>query len=306
MANPKNVKIILDAGHGGKDSGGGSNKYWLEKVMNLMITLYQFARLKALGFNVVLTRNVDKYLSPEKRTKIIRESGAVLCISNHINAGGGDGFEAIHSIFNDGKLANMIADEIRKLGQNVRRVFTRKHPRYKNKDYYYMHRLTGSVTTLILEYGFADSKLDDIMQIKNDWKKYAEGVIKAICDYYDVKYVPAHTSSKDYMIKGDSGDDVEELQDNLMELGYSLGSYGADGVYGNDTKNAVILFQKNNKLKVDGVAGKNTLAKIEELLNKKNEKLHKVQVGAFSNKSNAEKLLKELKGKGYKGFIKSE
>ncbi|MEG1152614.1 MAG: SPOR domain-containing protein, partial [Oscillospiraceae bacterium] len=32
--------------------------------------------------------------------------------------------------------------------------------------------------------------------------------------------------------------------------------------------------------------------------------IYKVQVGAFANKSNAEKLLKELKNKGYEGIIK--
>ena len=39
---------------------------------------------------------------------------------------------------------------------------------------------------------------------------------------------------------------------------------------------------------------------------KMNSKLYRVQVGAFENRSNAEKLLNELKSKGYSAFIKSE
>lgn len=39
---------------------------------------------------------------------------------------------------------------------------------------------------------------------------------------------------------------------------------------------------------------------------KLNTKLHKVQVGAFSNRANAEKLMNELKAKGYPAFIKTE
>jgi len=35
------MKIIIDPGHGGKDTGGGSNEFWLEKDMNLKISLYQ-------------------------------------------------------------------------------------------------------------------------------------------------------------------------------------------------------------------------------------------------------------------------
>ena len=39
---------------------------------------------------------------------------------------------------------------------------------------------------------------------------------------------------------------------------------------------------------------------------KMNSKLYRVQVGAFANRSNAEKLLNELKSKGYSAFIKTE
>lgn len=63
---------------------------------------------------------------------------------------------------------------------------------------------------------------------------------------------------------------VKGIQGNLNKLGYSAGS--ADGVYGNNTKNAVKKFQKAVGLTTDGIAGANTLkalnAKIEEL-NKK-------------------------------------
>ena len=39
---------------------------------------------------------------------------------------------------------------------------------------------------------------------------------------------------------------------------------------------------------------------------KMNTKLYRVQVGAFSNRSNADKLVAELKSKGYSAFIKTE
>ena len=39
---------------------------------------------------------------------------------------------------------------------------------------------------------------------------------------------------------------------------------------------------------------------------KMNSKLHRVQIGAFSNRENAERLVKELKSKGYSAFIKTE
>ena len=52
---------------------------------------------------------------------------------------------------------------------------------------------------------------------------------------------------------GCEGDDVRELQLDLMQLGYALPEYGADGEFGDETKAAVKAFQKDHGLKVDGV-----------------------------------------------------
>ncbi|GAA0339237.1 hypothetical protein GCM10008967_31930 [Bacillus carboniphilus] len=187
MAVPE---LIIDPGHGGRDPGGGSNEYWLEKDMVLDISLYQYKRFQELGVPVALTRNSDVYLGPDERTRIVRESGAKYCISNHINAGGGDGVETIHSIYVDGTLARALAMGIVNEGQNLRRVFSRSLPSDSSKDYYYMHRETGSVDTTIIEYGFADSSRDDVEQLRNNWRDYAEGVVKAYCEYMGHAYTP--------------------------------------------------------------------------------------------------------------------
>ena len=59
--------VIIDAGHGGSDPGGGSNEYWIEKDLNLKISLYQYNRLKSLGVPVALTRDSDITLNPDSR-----------------------------------------------------------------------------------------------------------------------------------------------------------------------------------------------------------------------------------------------
>lgn len=59
--------------------------------------------------------------------------------------------------------------------------------------------------------------------------------------------------------KGDAGVDVEKLQLRLLELGYACGAGIADGLYGNGTYNSVSDFQRLNSLRVDGIAGPNTL-----------------------------------------------
>lgn len=55
--------------------------------------------------------------------------------------------------------------------------------------------------------------------------------------------------------RGHEGEDVKILQELLMELGYSLPKYGADGDYGSETETAVIKFQQKNRLAADGKYG---------------------------------------------------
>ncbi|MFP3361035.1 N-acetylmuramoyl-L-alanine amidase, partial [Planococcus sp. SIMBA_143] len=69
------MSLIIDPGHGGKDPGGGTNKYWLEKNYVLEVSLYQYNRLKDMGIPVKITRTKDVYLSPNDRTNIVKRSG---------------------------------------------------------------------------------------------------------------------------------------------------------------------------------------------------------------------------------------
>ena len=57
---------------------------------------------------------------------------------------------------------------------------------------------------------------------------------------------------------GSSGSEVREIQTKLKNWGYYSGS--VDGVYGAETRNAVISFQKKNGLTADGICGTKTLA----------------------------------------------
>ena len=53
-----------------------------------------------------------------------------------------------------------------------------------------MHRNTGDTESVIVEYGFIDSTGDDSYQIKNNWEKYVEAVVKAVADYAGYDYYP--------------------------------------------------------------------------------------------------------------------
>lgn len=59
---------------------------------------------------------------------------------------------------------------------------------------------------------------------------------------------------------GSSGREVSEIQSRLKEWGYYNGA--VDGIFGTETRNAIIKFQKANGLEPDGIAGSKTLAAI--------------------------------------------
>lgn len=71
------------------------------------------------------------------------------------------------------------------------------------------------------------------------------------------------TEVRETLKRGMTGEDVRRLQQRLMELGYELPRYGADGEYGGETVAAVKAFQLDRGLTADGVAGKATRAALD-------------------------------------------
>ena len=199
-------KVVIDSGHGGSDSGAIGNGI-VEKNLTLDISKYMYDRLKELGVPVKLTRNSDVDLpASERPQRVLDQYGNgkdVIVISNHINAGGAEGAEVIYALRNKDTLAKKILDELEKQGQLVRKYYQRRLPSDYNKDYYYMLRNTPNTEALIVEYGFLDNASDAI-KLKNNYKKYAEAVVKAVTEYAGYKYVPL--SGSDYYVvkKGDT------------------------------------------------------------------------------------------------------
>lgn len=89
-ATIKKIKVVLDAGHGGKD-GGARGKYSSEKDLTLAIVL-KLGRLlndSLKNVEVIYTRTTDVYPSLKERHAIANQSAADLFISVHINATAG-------------------------------------------------------------------------------------------------------------------------------------------------------------------------------------------------------------------------
>ena len=80
-------RIILDAGHGGRDSGAVYGDR-VEKDDNLAMTLEVGRMLEEMGFDVVYTRQEDIYQAPFRKATIANEMGGDLFVSIHRNSSG--------------------------------------------------------------------------------------------------------------------------------------------------------------------------------------------------------------------------
>ena len=225
--------------HGGKDPGASGNGI-IEKDLNLLISKYMYDRFRELGVPVTLTRDTDETLDQKERVRRVLnaygDSKDVIVISNHINAGGGDGAEVIYALRNTSSLSKDILDEIEKEGQNVRKYYQQRLPSNPIKDYYFMHRNTPNTEAVIVEYGFLDSKGDDVDQLKNNYEKYAEAVVRGVANYKNIPYVASEESGYYTVKKGDSlwsiatkyGLTVNELKElnnlssNILKVGQTL------------------------------------------------------------------------------------
>lgn len=79
-------------------------------------------------------------------------------------------------------------------------------------------------------------------------------------------------TKRTYLQKGDEGDEVKTMQTMLIACGYSCGSYGADGDFGDDTLKALKSFQSDNNLVVDGLYGEQSTKKLTDLYKSKTNK----------------------------------
>lgn len=79
-------KVVIDPGHGGRDTGAIGPHGLREKAVALSIARKLAAKLRAQGLTVVLTRDRDVFVSLDERTRIANEAHADLFLSIHCNA----------------------------------------------------------------------------------------------------------------------------------------------------------------------------------------------------------------------------
>lgn len=212
-----NLQVVIDAGHGGTDSGAVSSSGVREKDLTLQIAQYMYQQFQNRGIPVTLIRSTDETISPTERVqRILAAYGNnpnVIVISNHINAAGSgtqgaEGAEVIYALRNTNRLANNILNSLNNAGQVARKAYQRRLPSDTSKDYYFIHRNTGNTEPVIVEYGFIDNPTD-LAKIQNNYRKYVDAVVDAVIVTKRGETITANPLEGTYVVK--SGDSLYKI-----------------------------------------------------------------------------------------------
>lgn len=175
------VKVFLSAGHGGTDPGAVANGLY-EKTINLNTLLACKSELERHGVTVVCSRTKDENDPVTQEVKEANASKADIAVSFHINAGGGDGFEAYYySTSEKGKkLASYCEKHVKTLGQNSRGLKSGNHLHFIKKT---------TMTSVLLESFFIDNKKDKtIGDVIAEQTAFGKAYAKAILEYFGIAY----------------------------------------------------------------------------------------------------------------------
>ena len=230
--------IIIDPSSGGSDSGVSANGI-IEKDFNLLISNYIYDRLNELNADVKLIRESDEYIGDAERINRILNSygnnSKVILLSNKLS-NEGNGVEIIYALRNKDTLEKSINDNLQNSNINVSKYYQRRSENDTSKDYYDIQRNTGNLQTIIVDYGNINNK-EEADNLKNNYKKYAESVIKALVNYQGIPYFLEGQIENNYVVKkGDSlysiantyNTTVDELKkinnlkSNILQIGQIL------------------------------------------------------------------------------------
>ncbi len=190
--------VAIDPGHGGMDGGftpGQINgRTWLEKEINLSISLILKEKLETAGYKVLLTRETDEGLYSEgdsnkkradmqKRVALVNQSGADIAVSIHQNSFTQESSHGAQTFYHPSSIeAQKLAETIQAEIKNV--VMDDNHRVAKSNDSYYM--LKKSVCPLVIvECGFLSNHAEAQLLITEEYQeKVAEGIFRGICTYF--------------------------------------------------------------------------------------------------------------------------
>ena len=284
------MKIGIDLGHGCNYDGGAVGFIKEEEIINTVGNKV-ITKLRALGHNVIECRPSTASStsnSLNKRCSTANNNNVELFVSIHANAGGGVGTEIYTYNAKQHSYAVNVLNNICSLGFRNRGIKSGNNLAVINGT---------SMEAMLIEICFVDTQ-SDVDLYRNNIENIADAIVKGLVGttthtqattshvqvnntstvnlhLRDLQSAYNHDYGCNIYVDGIRGKQVENM---LNRLCLGVGSKGQcvgwlqcrvgakiDDIFGNETKNKVMEFQRNNGLVVDGIAGKNTFNKLLEI-----------------------------------------
>ena len=239
------MKIYINPGHGGADSGAVGIGGRQEKDDALRYASAVADKLKAAGHTVELERNADYLINVKDIAKNANLWGADLFIAFHRNAGGGEGAECLivtGASATSREMAQAIQSALVGVGFRDRGV------KVQDRNTYVLSHTTMPATTI--ECGFVDSEGDNAL-FDAKFNEIVQGITDAILSIAG-GVVPntvtppspsANVPELDRVLKyGCKGGDVRMMQERLNAHKANVGK--ADGEFGDKTRRGLHAFQQ--------------------------------------------------------------
>lgn len=187
------VKIVIDAGHGGRDPGAVSNGVQ-EKKLNIDVAKRTERLLKQAGYSVIMTRDDDYALNIYNRPKLANEENAHVFLSIHFNSSPNSGANGIETLYAPRDLTSVKYDAQYPLTEKIHKELIKETGMFnrgiKQRADLIVLKHT-EMPAVLVELGFL-SNSDDLKIVQTDAYKEAcakamtNGIIKHIQETYNL------------------------------------------------------------------------------------------------------------------------
>jgi N-acetylmuramoyl-L-alanine amidase len=195
LLKPK-ATIVIDPGHGGHDVGTQSlsKPLYQEKSFNLVTAQFVKGYLQQLGYQVIMTRENDTFISLEQRVQLANEHKPSLFVSIHYNSAPNTKAQGVEVFFYPSKDDKKRVIESKQLAQillkNVLEQTEAKSRGVKSANYFVIRET--KMAAILIEGGFLTNELE-LNKLKDPLylKQLAWGITKGIEEYLQITQTKA-------------------------------------------------------------------------------------------------------------------
>lgn len=292
-------RIALDAGHGGSDPGA-VYKGRQEKDDTLDLTLAVGDILKKNGIDVYYTRTTDEYETPFKKATDANNSGADLFVSIHRNSSENpnqySGVETL--VYSD---TGLKAEVARNINNQLENAGFKNLGVDERKNLVVLKRT--KMPAVLVEAGFINNDKDNYL-FDEEFDSIAQAIADGILESIPSGRPGNTTSNKSN--RTDNNNNSSNNSNNNNSSNGQMNNSGRAASASIDSAAMVNSIPPDNEVFSVPVSSSNIMPQCpcdNNDYDTENEALYRVQVGAYRNKDNADRMLNSLLMDGFPAFI---